>query len=73
MPKNQVGGAEDPIVNHFYKIVNRVSTEVKRNYLATNVLGYSYCPPAETHANFDKLLEKDIQISKHHLLSQGEN
>ena len=35
--------------------------------LATSVLGDSYGPPAETHAKWKKNLERDFQISKHHL------
>ena len=53
--------------------VFHINRSQEKYYLATSVLGDSYGLPAETHAKWGKCLERDFQISKYHLLSQGEN
>ena len=46
-----------------------INRSKKKYYLATCVLRDSYGPPTEKHAKWGKYLERDFQISKHHLLS----
>ena len=81
MTKTKWDGAEDPTINYFeyaLKSAHRPNPTAvyhinQRNTHWRQVSLGTHGPPAETDVKWKNKLERDFQISKHHLKSQREN